>query len=295
LPTGSDNGEAPAHATRPSGHVRSEGAKIAFYETGAGLPLLLINGGPGFPARHFAPLAERLAAERGRRVIRFDQRGTGSSTLEPLSAETLTLAAMVRDIEALRLGLGIDRWSVMGHSFGGVLAMAYAASHPAPVRTLILSAPAGVDLSYRSRLSANIQTRLTAEERSALAAVSADAAPSYERQLEALSVLLSAYVQDRSQLPALRRAVVDSRVYVPAVAAFVSQNMEREHDLRPGLRHLRKPAVIIQGDHDPLGLETAQDVQSAIAGSRLIIIPNASHYAWLDNPSAYFEAVGLGL
>ena len=243
MPTGRDDGEAlvPAAAVRPSGHVRCEGAEIAFYETGSGPPLLLINGGPGFPAQHFAPLVERLASELGRRVIRFDQRGTGNSTLDTLSLETLTLKLMVQDIEALRLAVEVDDWSVMGHSFGAVLAMAYAVDYPAPVRTLILSAPPGVDLSYRPRLNANIQSRLTGEERSALAAATSDASPqSYERQLEALSILLSAYVHERSQLPALRRAVVDSRVYVPAVGALVSENLVRDnHDLRPRLRRLR--------------------------------------------------------
>jgi proline iminopeptidase len=284
--------EATAPDARPTGYAPSEGVEIAFYETGAGPPLLLINGGPGFPALHFEPLARRLASELQRRVIRFDQRGTGNSRLEVQSPATLTLELMVEDIEAVRRSLGIGSWTVMGHSFGGVLAMAYGARHPAAVDALILSAPAGVDLSYRPRLDANIQARLTDEERSDLAALTANGSPeSYEQQLQALSILLSAYLRDKSKLPALRRAVVDSHVYVPSVARIVMETLSRAgHDLRPRLARLSAPAVIIQGDEDPLGLETAREVQEAIAGAELVIIPNASHYGWLDNPEAYCAA-----
>ena len=281
---------------QPSGYAESDGVQVAYYETGSGLPLLLINGGPGFPAQHFGPLAHQLASRLQMRVIRFDQRGTGRSTLDVVSNETLSLALMVHDIEALRRSLGIDGWVVMGHSFGAVLAMAYAAEHRTAVRTLILSAPAGVDLSYAPTLQANIHSRLTAEENTALELAQSGSSPTYERQLEVLSILLSAYVRDKAHLPSLRRAVIDSRVYVPAVGALVMSNLARDnHDLRPGLARLGVPTLILQGDEDPLGLETALEVHHAISSSELVIIPNASHYGWLDNPQAYFAAVRRGV
>ena len=134
----------------PTSYADSDGVRIAYYETGSGPPLLLINGGPGFPARHFAPLAARLARDFHRRVIRFDQRGIGLSKLTTVSTDTVTLDLMVRDVAALRRHLGITTWTVMGHSFGGINAMAYALREPDAVTALILSAPGGRATTTRS-------------------------------------------------------------------------------------------------------------------------------------------------
>lgn len=98
------------------------------------LPVLLLHGGPG------SATSSRLlqqAAVDGVRVIGFDQRGCGDSTPAGETRANDT-AHLVRDIEALRLHLGVDRWLVTGGSWGATLALAYAASHPRAVRGLLL-------------------------------------------------------------------------------------------------------------------------------------------------------------
>lgn len=98
------------------------------------LPILLLHGGPGSAT---SPRLMHQAAVDGVRVIGFDQRGCGDSTPAGETRANDT-AQLVRDIEALRLHLGIDRWLVTGGSWGATLALAYAASHPRAVRGLLL-------------------------------------------------------------------------------------------------------------------------------------------------------------
>jgi proline iminopeptidase len=107
----------------------------------AGTPAVYLHGGPGSGAtpgarRHFDPSAYR--------TVLFDQRGSGRST--PLADDpgvdlsTNTTTALVRDIEALREHLGIDRWVVFGVSWGVTLGLVYAQAHPDRVRGMVLGA-----------------------------------------------------------------------------------------------------------------------------------------------------------
>lgn len=111
------------------------------------LPVLLLHGGPGSAT---SPRLMHQAAVDGVRVIGFDQRGCGDST--PIGQTRANdTRHLVRDIEALRLHLGIDRWLVMGGSWGATLAVAYAAAHPQGVRGLLLRnlfVPSAADIAW---------------------------------------------------------------------------------------------------------------------------------------------------
>ena len=104
---------------------------------GEGPPLLFLNGGPGLATDGYEGIAEQLKSKR--KVILFDQRGTGKSKINEVTAKTITSAKMVEDIEALRHHLKIESWDVIGQSFGGVYAMYYANSYPTSINKLILT------------------------------------------------------------------------------------------------------------------------------------------------------------
>ena len=110
--------------------------EMAFEEAGHphGQPVVVLHGGPGGASN---PYLRRLHDPNHYRIIQFDQRGCGAST--PFaSLEENTTWDLVADIEKLREHLGIERWQVMGGSWGSSLALAYAQSHPERVTSLIL-------------------------------------------------------------------------------------------------------------------------------------------------------------
>jgi len=98
-----------------------------------GEPLLLLHGGPGVPDSLQAGVAPLLPDLR---CISFDQRGVGRSTCDDGRYD---LASYLEDVEAIRRDCGLAAWHVLGHSFGGLLAQAYAARHPERVKSLVLS------------------------------------------------------------------------------------------------------------------------------------------------------------
>ncbi len=110
--------------------------EIYFEECGnpRGKPALVLHGGPG---GGISPFLRRLHDPSVYRIILFDQRGCGNSTPHAELRDNTTWH-LVADMETLRLHLGIDRWQVLGGSWGSTLALAYAQTHPSKVTELIL-------------------------------------------------------------------------------------------------------------------------------------------------------------
>jgi proline iminopeptidase len=119
-----------------------DGNVLAWDESGApdSLPAVVLHGGPG---QGSAPGMRRGFDPRRYRIVLYDQRGCGRSTPHASAPTTQmrfnTTDHLVRDLEALRVHLGIDRWLVAGGSWGSALALAYAERHPARVSALVLN------------------------------------------------------------------------------------------------------------------------------------------------------------
>ncbi|WP_460758082.1 prolyl aminopeptidase [Nocardiopsis oceani] len=134
----------PASTPHTSGYLpRPGGHRLFWQECGNphGTPVLAVHGGPGSGSR---PQWSRFTDPDHYRMILLDQRGTGHST--PNAGEhttdlsTNTTPHLIDDFEALRTHLGIDRWHVLGASWGSCLGLAYAQAHPDHVISLVLFA-----------------------------------------------------------------------------------------------------------------------------------------------------------
>lgn len=119
--------------------VEVENGTLYVEQEGLGIPLLLINGGPGGTHHVFHPYFSQIKGFAN--LIFYDQRGTGQSSKDETGA-TYTVRQAVEDIESLRRALNIERWVVLGWSYGGFLAQCYALTYPERVTGLILVAAA---------------------------------------------------------------------------------------------------------------------------------------------------------
>lgn len=113
----------------------ADGVALHLEIIGAGEPLLLLSGGPGC-VNDLAPVAQSLV---GWRCFLPDPRGVGQS-----EGGAHDIATALRDLESLRSGLGLDRWTVLGHSWGADLGLAYALTYPEAVSHLVSFAGTGV-------------------------------------------------------------------------------------------------------------------------------------------------------
>lgn len=269
--------------------AKSGDIDISYRVFGTGTPLIVLNGGPGYSSEHFTPLAEKLASF-GRQVILFDQRGTGRSQLKKADKTTVTLDLMVDDLEALRKHLGIEQIDILGHSFGGMYAMAYAHKYPSHVKKMILSASGGIDMEWAEFGQANILARLSMSERAQMAKLSKDKSPAAREKRN--KIQLNAYVFNRAHVPKLVEALgVPGRFFQQINQLVFEDLMGKKFDLKGAFKDFKSPTLIIDGRQDFMGESVSLKIHANIPGSRLEFINECSHYPWLDQPEKYFDLI----
>ena len=268
----------------------TDGTSIFYKTFGSGKPLLIINGGPGMNSGGFEGLAIKLS--KTNHTIIYDQRGTGKSSLQKQDTSTITMKLMIDDIESLRKELKIEKWSVLGHSFGGILASYYASQYPGSIDKIILSSSGGIDLDLLNYVSAAINSRLSAEEQDSVKYWNekiSNGDTSHYAKLKRGMFLASAYVFNKKYVPVIGERLTQSN---QLINQLVWTNLQKIHyDCSDKLSSFNNPVLIIQGRQDILKPETAEKSHKAFKNSRVVFIEHCVHYGWLDNEEEYFKEV----
>lgn len=260
-----------------------------YYEAvggGSATPLLMINGGPGFdhPYLHWGDDVWNALAKT-RTVVFYDQRGTGKSELK--AGQTSKLADLLGDIETLRKHLGYERWDVFGHSWGGLLAMAYTARYPERVRKVVICDSAAPKWSDTEFLFAQVFPDINDRYDSFAFADALGDRAATDAQLREYYRMLFYSPEKRDEF--LARATTDS--YRPAINAEVSADLAR-FDLNPELSRFRMPALVITGRFDMnVSPRTAWRIHKAIPGAELVIFERSGHLPWYEEPARFLSVM----
>ncbi len=265
-------------------------AGIIHYKVfGTGKPILIVNGGPGMNCEGFATLAQEIA-DRGFQTIIYDQRGTGKSKLNQVDSTTISMNLMVEDMEHLRKHLKIKKWTLFGQSFGGFLATQYAHTYPKQVDKIIFSAAAGVNLDFMNDIGQRLRINLTESER--------DSLDFYTKKLDLdennkeiiakrAPFLASAYVFQKQYIPILakRMTQVDYNINELVFKDLIKSKFHFEKQFE----NFKKPVLIFQGKNDVISIETANSIHETFSNSKLVLLENCGHYAWLDQHTVFFD------
>jgi proline iminopeptidase len=260
------------------------GGQLHYETRGGGAPIVLLSGGPGF-GNYLQAVADALAS--GHRCILFEQRGCGASLWERLGPEALTLTNAIADLEALRVHLKLERWSMLGHSWGGMLAMAYATQHADRLDSLVLVGTGGPTLDFMAPFGDTLAGRATNEERAALAKWSEPAAmaadPDRARQ-EQLRSRFPAYFYDREKAAGAWPAFAKVP-YASATFRTLMADLQREkYDLRAGLAKVRCRTLVVHGRQDPIPASVAYEIREAMPQIELRFIEKCGHFPWIEQP-----------
>lgn len=266
----------------PTGQfITYDGIRLHYVDRGTGAAVVLLHGNPGF-VEDFRPVVDSLA--RTHRVIAFDRPGHGYS--KRAGAAGTTPREQLRLIRGALAQLGVSRPIVVGHSWGGGLALLYALEHPGEIDRLVL-----------------IGTRAYPGTGKADPVYALNRAPiigALFRHTVLLPVgrgllerrLTSAYAPDtvqRAHFEAaralwLRPAQVEASVWD-------TENLDRE--LREASRRyagIRVPVTVICGEGDQL-LPESRRLSAAIPGARLVVVPNAGHEVQLTRTASVIDAI----
>jgi proline iminopeptidase len=246
---------------------------------GEGPPTIVLHGGPGAHHDYLLPGFDRLA--EGRTLVYYDQRGGGRS---PVGRDVpVGWREHVADLDALRELWGLEQLTIVGYSWGGLLAMLYAVTHPDRIERLALVSPAPAWKEAREEferrfaernLAPDLQERRRALRESGLRERDPAA---YQRQLFDLSVV--PYFADPSRVGEMTPFRVTGRTQQEVWSSL------GEYDLRPGLAKLAIPAVVLHGEADPIPIETARATADAL-GAEFHPLPHCGHVPHVEAADA---------
>lgn len=256
---------------------------------GAGPLVVVLHGGPGASHDYLLPQYDLLA--QSRELLYYDQRGGGQSPA-PRNAP-LGWEAHVEDLEGIRVALGVERLTICGYSWGGLLGLLYTLRHPERVERLALVAPAAITREWRGEFEAEFSRRMSAPERqrereelrnSGLRERDPEA---YQRRAFELSVM--GYFKDPADAVRLTPFRVVARTQK---AVWDSLG---DWDLREGLattvsRFPFPASRIVHGTADPIPIASSREI-ARITGAELIPL-ECGHCPHVEVTSDFARALG---
>lgn len=265
---------------------------------GAGPPLVVVHGGPDFDHEYLLPEFDDLVGDR--RVVLYDQRGRGRS-YHGEGPDDVTLGGEMADLDAVRAWTGAPAVALLGHSFGGLLAMEYAIRFPDRVSHLVLLNTAPASHAGARLLRAELAARTSPEAAARMAAIAAD--PAYRRgdialEAERYRLHFGRTVRDPAVLDdvvgRLRRAFTPASIVAARAIEdrLYAETWDRpDYDLLPGLRQLAMRSLVVHGEDDFVPFAIVRDIAEAIPRSRLEIVPT-SHFSHVERPAEVGRLVG---
>jgi proline iminopeptidase len=267
------------------GIAHTEQVDIA-YETlgkaGGALPVIAINGGPGLSHAYMVQndLWDRIA--RHRLVVFYDQRGIGASKrMQPGAPQSME--AQVADLEAVRQTLELNKVALVGDSYGGLVAMAYAAAHPEHVAKLVLSDSPGPSwkaiVHLLPQVFPDIQEQGKQEEEKLDANPDAAARASLRNHFRMIF-----YSPEKRDAYMSRMGDLGFERAVGEAVEKATANL----DLSSKLGGFQFPTLIINGRYDmnvaPL---TAWQLKQAIPGAKVVFFEHSGHLPSYEEPERY--------
>lgn len=280
-------------------HARIRNTEIYFDVDGAGLvpdgprmrarpAAFIIHGGPGGDHSDFKlafkPLADQL------QLVFFDHRGQGRSARGDV--RLYNLDENVRDMEALRLHLGLGPIVSVGTSYGGMVAMAHAARYPDAVSRLILIVTAA-HAGFNARARQIVAERGTPEQIAVCDQLWAGELDTVDKLRHYYEVMGPMY--SRRYDPAAARASRERGILSPDALnqAFAPGGFLQTFDLRAELASITAPTLVLAGRHDWIcPPEFSQEIHRLIAHSELRIFEDSSHAIRADETDALVQAIG---
>ncbi|HEV2488628.1 MAG TPA: proline iminopeptidase-family hydrolase [Candidatus Acidoferrales bacterium] len=282
------------------GFVDAHGVLIYYMTVGRGAPLVIVHGGPGASHDYFLPYLLPLA--RHNRLVFLDERGSGKS--EKLANPSgYTVENMVEDVEAVRQGLDLGKISLLGHSYGGVLAQAYALKYQQNLTHLILCSTFPSTKQMNEVLARELEST-PAEWRDKIHKMEKDGLFGhgllYEQNRYTNDYMIAAW--GVAYFPYLYQNHPDPN-YDPIANGVTSWDLYREMWGSDGefvidgnlksveyvskLPTIHVPTLIIAGDHDECDPSLSKEMHNKIHGSRLVILPKSGHMTFVDQPELF--------
>ena len=285
----------PALPTVQEGTAEIRGYRLywkAVGEPGSKETAVVLHGGPGGTHDYVIPFAD--LAQGGYRVIFYDQLGCGRSDLARNVSE-YSIDRDVEDLEMLRRALGLERVHLIGSSYGGLLAIAYALAHPAPVHTLV-SASGLADVPLTVREMQRLKRELPVPLPEVLERHEAKGEYQHPEYLVAVQEFYRRHLCRLPEWPPELTYTLD-HTSLPKYGTmngpneFTITGTIRDYDATARLGEIRIPTLITTGRYDEVTPRVAESIHHGIPGSEFAFFSDSSHTAFWEERPKYLATV----
>jgi L-proline amide hydrolase len=267
---------------------------VGDHEEAGKMPLICLHGGPGATHDYFGCL-EAFAAS-GRRVILYDQLGWGNS-YHIQNPSMWTVALFVEELGEIRRSLGLEHVHILGHSWGGQLAMEYALTQPAGLVSLIIadslaSAPQWANEARRliAELPEDVQQTSTQHE----VAGTTDS-PEYKEAMKAFSRRHGGgHIDPKPEwVKEAFKKLDDNEIYLTmwGPSEFCVTGTLKDWDITKRLGEIHIPALVLCGRYDEATPALAETIQRGIPGSELVIFEKSAHFPHIEETERYLQVL----
>lgn len=278
-----------------SGYVKIDQGKLYYQKFGSGgTPIIVVHGGPGLDQSYLQP--QMLALSKNHEVIFYDQRGSGRSLETSLSPALINISQFTKDLEDLRKQLGLNKFILLGHSWGGFLAMRYTLNYPEHVSALILLNTSPADYKGQQAFIKEFTKRTQP----------------IKNEITPLFNFLEFEKLTSAQISKLYRTVFSVYFYNPKKVNELTLNTSEESakggekvmqlmsntswlkpntNLFPELKKLNVPTLVISGKQDIVPLWTSQEIKEAIPHAEMVVLEECGHFPYIEKPDELFNHI----
>ena len=265
------------------GFANVNGVRLYYKIVGDGEPIVISHGGPGLDHNYILPLGE-LADDY--KIIFYDQRSTGNSSGE-VTADSITLNNFAMDLEELRTKLNLGKINLIGHSWGGGLAVYYAVKYPTNLRSLTVLAGSGLDTKYFEQYYENVKKKTLPEDETAMKEIKLSDAFK-NRHVEAVKkyyrIATKPFFYNPSLVDRLDFFVSENTANNQRrAAAFIMRDIS-SFDIYDKLSAINCPTLIVCGDADPEPQWAPHTLHKLLPQSRLVSLKNTGHFMFIESP-----------
>jgi proline iminopeptidase len=269
--------------------IETNGQKFFCRIMGKGDPIVVIHGGAGLSQAYLLPQMERLKEHN--LVIFYDQRNCGRS-VGTFNEQFITVDTFVSDLDAIRKAFGYKKITILGHSFGGFLAVRYAIAHPEAIDKLILLNTAPISSEGWMAFLQEYERRTKP----------------YQGTLKAIEATREFQENDPKIMEEYYRIIFRSYFYAAQKEEFLNLAMSQQafangkkvltilansllaqpFDLHEQLKKLTIPTLIIHGDYDMVPYDVAEKIHESISNSQYVLLKHCGHFSYIEAPEQLF-------
>lgn len=269
------------------GYVDVQNAKLYYTIVGTGEPIVVVHGGPGLDHTYLVPQLNSLATNY--QLIYYDQRASGKSS-GTVDSVSITPDRFVEDLEGLRKVLGLEKMNLLGHSWGGLLAMEYAIKYPQHIKSLVLMSSMGATSECMGPFIKTRIERTTHKDSVSMAGLQVSAgfiAHDPETMSKYMRILFKTYFFDRRFADSLSMQFSQNTASDLFPIFGLMGKYFVKYDLYNQLTGIQCPTLIIQGDYDPFPVEFSRQIAQRIKSSRFLMIEHCGHFPYIERPEEF--------